>query len=313
MVDHVFLSTGRLSAGHAPGVRAGRRQAIAAPVKRQLRRNHYRAINFGPDSMEAMTLRKRRNWNDPGNWVLPDVLTNLADDRDEAEFYPAAQVLAQYFRRRPDGRVFFSGARFDRLGRSDDSSASNCFTAEDLVAVSMLSVKVPAHAALVLTGDSGNETADAISEELKKLPPSLSLEEAKLRTTVNGVEERGTHYLTMQRLWRLVTRFTVERSGGEKTGIGETRASKLLARKRPHLFPSSTTSSREPSLQAMHPSTSGTITGSPCRTNSRRTMVGSCWTCTGSANARASFSNPCSTIQIFRTSALSACSMSSSG
>ena len=218
-------------------MRAGRRQAIAAPVKRQLRRNHYRAINFGPDSMEAMTLRKRRNWNDPGNWVLPDVLTNLADDRDEAEFYPAAQVLAQYFRRRPDGRVFFSGARFDRLGRSDDSSASNCFTAEDLVAVSMLSVKVPAHAALVLTGDSGNETADAISEELKKLPPSLSLEEAKLRTTVTGVEERGTHYLTMQRLWRLVTRFTVERSGGEKTGIGETRASKLLARKRPHLFP----------------------------------------------------------------------------
>lgn len=261
-----------------------------------------------------MTLRKRRNWNDPGNWVLPDVLTNLADDRDEAEFYPAAQVLAQYFRRRPDGRVFFSGARFDRLGRSDDSSASNCFTAEDLVAVSMLSVKVPAHAALVLTGDSGNETADAISGELKKLPPSLSLEEAKLRTTVNGVEERGTHYLTMQRLWRLVTRFTVERSGGEKTGgSAKLGPASCLQGNVPTFCPSSTTSSREPSLQAMHPSTSGTITGSPCRTNSRRTMVGSCWTCTGSANARASFSNPCSTIQIFRTSALSACSMSSSG
>ena len=101
----------------------------------------------------------------------------------------------------------------------------------------MLSVKVPAHAALVLTGDSGNEIADDISEELKKLPPTLSLADARLRSTMNGVEEKGGHYLTMQRLWRLVTRFTVESSGREKTGIGETRASKLLARKRPHLFP----------------------------------------------------------------------------
>lgn len=206
-------------------------------MQRQLRRNHYRAINFGSDSMEAMKLRKKRNWNDPGNWVLPDVLANLADDRDEADFTPAAQVLAQYFRRRPDGRVFFSGARFDRLGRSDDASTCNRFTAEDIVAVSMLSVKVPAHAALELTGDPENKTADDISEELKKLPPTLTLAEAKLRTTVNGVEKRGVHYLTMQRLWRLVTRSTVEPSGGEKKGIGETRGSKLLARKRPHLFP----------------------------------------------------------------------------
>ncbi|MFD5867652.1 DUF6308 family protein [Corynebacterium sp. NPDC060344] len=184
-----------------------------------------------------MTLRKKRNWNDPGNWVLPDVLENLADDRGEADFTRPAQVLAQYFQRRPDGRVLFSGARFDRLGRSDDASTINRFTAEDLVAVSMLSVNVPANAALALTGDSGNDIADDISKELKKLPPTLSLAEAQLRTTVNGIEERGAHYLTMRRLWRLVTRFTVERSGGEKTGVGETRASKLLARKRPHLFP----------------------------------------------------------------------------
>ena len=187
--------------------------------------------------MEAMTLRKRRNWNDPGNWVLPDVLANLHDDQKNFDVTPAAQVLAQYFRRRPDGRVFFSGARFDRLGRSDDASTCNRFTAEDIVAVSMLSENIPAHAALALTGDSGNEIADTISEELKKLPPTLSLAEARLRSTVDGVEERGTHYLTMQRLWRLVTRFTVEPTGGETTWIGETRASKLLARKRPHLFP----------------------------------------------------------------------------
>ncbi|WP_146007533.1 DUF6308 family protein [Corynebacterium xerosis] len=96
-------------------------------------------------------------------WKLPDIF-------DEGREPDAAQMLAKYFRRRENGRVCFSGARFERLGGGGDQKPlANEFTADDFLAVSMLGVDVPAHGALVLMGDSNPNVAKRISELLDKL------------------------------------------------------------------------------------------------------------------------------------------------
>lgn len=161
-------------------------------------------------------------------WRLPDIF-------DEGREPDAAQMLAEYFRRRQNGRVCFSGARFERLGGGGDRKAdANRFTADDFLAVSMLGVDVPAHGALVLMGDSNPDVAKKISELLGKLPCDLHLADADL-TIPSGQD--GEHYTVMDELWKLVMNFEGTELCGQNPGVGATKTSKLLARKRPHLFP----------------------------------------------------------------------------
>ena len=111
----------------------------------------------------------------------------------------------------------FDGASFETIGhRWDDPATVNVITAADLVALSTLSVPVPASAAIALLGPD----ADKASKLLEEIPTDLSLADA-----TSGVLEDGS---AAARLWRLFRSYD---------DMGPTRTSKLLARKRPFLVP----------------------------------------------------------------------------
>lgn len=161
-------------------------------------------------------------------WQLPAIF-------DEGREPDAARMLAKYFRRRGNGRVCFSGARFERLGGGGDRKiVADRFTADDFLAVTMLGVDIPAHGALVLMGDSNSSVKDKISNLLGRLPRDLHLADADL-TTRSGQD--GEHYTVMNDLWKLVMNFAGTELSGQNPRVGATKTSKLLARKRPHLFP----------------------------------------------------------------------------
>lgn len=111
-------------------------------------------------------------------------------------------VAAYYDPKRP-----FAGALFDDFGHNP----SNRFTSDDLVAAGLLDVRFGPD---VVRGLLGPDTGD-IPKLLKKLAAKAPLWES--------------HDLTpAYTLWASLTSFD---------GVGPTKASKLLARKRPHLMP----------------------------------------------------------------------------
>lgn len=127
----------------------------------------------------------------------------------------AADVVRIYFTPRPTGR--FTGAHFERFeGGGDRPSVADEFTAEDLVAVSMLSVQVVGTAALEVLLHRRNR----LRELLRQVPTDLTLADVEPASITPEWPA-----------WRVYTEL---RSIGQ---IGPTTASKLLARKRPHLVP----------------------------------------------------------------------------
>jgi hypothetical protein len=114
----------------------------------------------------------------------------------------------------------FTGSRFDTLA---DAEHPNRITERDILAVSMLSVNVPAATTIWLLGDG----AARVSELLTKIPnvPIWS-DEADLEFDTSCAGQ----------LWKLV-RQTNWRGPNLKTGMGRTKTSKLLATKRPALIP----------------------------------------------------------------------------
>jgi hypothetical protein len=127
----------------------------------------------------------------------------------------AGAVVRRYFTPRPAGR--FTGAHFDRLGGGGDRPAvADEFTADDLIAVSMLSVPVVGDAALEILVHRRNR----LSELLRLIPTDTPLSAVPADAIEPGWPA-----------WRL---YTALRQIGH---IGPTTASKLLARKRPHLVP----------------------------------------------------------------------------
>jgi len=127
----------------------------------------------------------------------------------------AVSALREYFTPRPVGR--YSGAHFERLGGGGDRPAvADEFTAEDIVAITMLGVSVPGDAAVDVL-----ETRRArLCELLRGIPTDRAL--ADLTT-----EEIGDAW-AVRALYRELVSIA---------SIGETSATKLLARKRPHLVP----------------------------------------------------------------------------
>jgi hypothetical protein len=127
----------------------------------------------------------------------------------------AAQAVRRYFAPREEGG--FTGAYFERLGGGGDRpEVADVFTAEDLVAVSMLSVRIEGHAAVELL----IRRSDRLSDLLRAVPTDVSLSD------LNGDDLSET--------WAPRAVYRELRSVGS---IGPTTASKLLARKRPHLVP----------------------------------------------------------------------------
>src|SRR5689334_7005081 len=82
----------------------------------------------------------------------------------------ASRLVGTYFR--AEGGVQFTGRMFERLaGGGDHPSRCDVFDATDLVAVTMLSVSVPAEAAIWILGDG----ADQLSALLRDIPADVAL------------------------------------------------------------------------------------------------------------------------------------------
>jgi len=110
----------------------------------------------------------------------------------------------------------FTGARFDSWDSTGSRSADrDRFTADDLVAVTFLSVNVPAQAAILLL----DSKADRFSELLTDLGDDRDLVGEKAPLDIGGAGSA---------VWTELMSLP---------GVGPTTASKLLARKRPRLRP----------------------------------------------------------------------------
>lgn len=111
----------------------------------------------------------------------------------------------------------FSGAAFDTFGGGGDAiGRRHIFTSEDLVAVTLLGVEVPGHAALAIVDGQASE----LSALLTKIPANVDLREAPVEV-VNDSSAAAC-------LWKHLEALP---------GIGWVTAHKLMARKRPRLLP----------------------------------------------------------------------------
>ena len=152
----------------------------------------------GSEPCESAFVRLPRHLQDPD-----DELARLALRR----YYN----LAEYQRAEP-----FTGAHFDTWdSKGTQAEDSNLFTADDLVAVSFLSVDVKATAALTLL----DTDASRFAELLRQLGPDRDL--------ADEAEPWSDEWAGWV-LWRELRGLP---------DVGPTTASKLLARKRPRLRP----------------------------------------------------------------------------
>ncbi|EME16637.1 hypothetical protein G419_20140 [Rhodococcus triatomae BKS 15-14] len=129
----------------------------------------------------------------------------------------AVDVLHEYFTRRLVKTGYLrTGALWDTFDPSGRREADrDVVTADDLVAVTLLSVKIPAQGALILLGDRRAE----LSSLLREVGEDRDLA---------GESDPLTEESPVSRLEAALT---------EIHGIGRTTATKLVARKRPRLFP----------------------------------------------------------------------------
>lgn len=134
---------------------------------------------------------------------------------DPAHTEHSAEVVRRYYAPHPGGS--FTGAYFERLGGGGDRpEIADVLTAEDLVAVSMLSVRVDGRAALELLV----HRRERLSELLAKIPTDVRLGQLAPDDLGDGWPVRALY--------------------GEISsvhGLGATITTKLMARKRPHLVP----------------------------------------------------------------------------
>ena len=149
---------------------------------------------------------------------LPDILN---DDHIDA----AAKLLSAYYRLTTAGLPAYTGSLFNSWACGGDASdVVNRVTADDLIAVSFLAVDIPGEAAFGIL-----ETyASLISDLLAQIPADLDM--AKMNG--NDFDKLlGEDSPTLQ-LWHVLRGRVTGR-----WGMGETRTSKLMARKRPRLIP----------------------------------------------------------------------------
>jgi hypothetical protein len=115
----------------------------------------------------------------------------------------------------------FTGRHFDSFaGGGDAASVRDRITAEDLIAVQMLSVSVPAAQCVdLLEGELGS----ALTAQLAQIPTGIDL-------GTGAADRHLADGMPAERAWRLL-------NTREPNGIGWVIAGKVLARKRPRLIP----------------------------------------------------------------------------
>lgn len=129
----------------------------------------------------------------------------------------AQSMLQQYF---GDGAApsSFTGASFERFaGGGDRPEVALRFTAEDIVAVSMLSVRIPGAAALEIL----DTRAEALNELLAEVPLALDLWDDAAEAAIAPGSSASLLWAELKAI----------------DGSGWVTAGKLLARKWPRLIP----------------------------------------------------------------------------
>lgn len=156
-------------------------------------------------------------------WLIE--VMNLPEILDSAHIEQAAELVTEYYTKTYKRGEVQTGARFESwMGGGDAPEVANTITADDLIAVTFLSVDVPAPAAIGIL-----EThTDRISELLEQVPADLDLASVVATdfAAVLGPDSAA------DQLWRLL-----RQSDAQRWGIGQTTASKIMARKRPRLIP----------------------------------------------------------------------------
>lgn len=128
-------------------------------------------------------------------------------------------LVEEYFRTDSAGQPLFTGSWFERVGGGGTPpEVRHGFTADDLVAVQMLSVTVPAEAAVWMLGRGAKELASL----LEQIPVGVTPRDGQ------GAEMLRLDGGPLTQMWRLLH--------GQR-GIGWVTAGKLCARKRPALAP----------------------------------------------------------------------------
>lgn len=148
-----------------------------------------------------------------------DIPTRLLDED------VAVELVKEYFADNPaTGLARYSGAYFERLGGGGDRpEVAYQITAEDLLAVSMLSVRVIRYYALHVLDYKGRE----ISGLLAQIPVDVKLAD-------DGAEHLIGQGGPAWELWQLLHDIQPPL---HRSRLGPVAAGKLLARKRPHLIP----------------------------------------------------------------------------
>ena len=164
-------------------------------------------------------------------WDLPQILTTDHTDR-------AVAHLQEYFATDPRTGPMYTGSMFHKLGGGGDTkSVKNDITRDDLLSLSLLDVPVRGIQVVQLleppelTGSIDlNEvatrdfTAYELPYDLEQIRGIL----ASIPTDVGLASKKAAAYLDAgNMLWTALRR----------RGFGPSRVSKLLARKRPRLFP----------------------------------------------------------------------------
>ena len=138
----------------------------------------------------------------------------------------AVRLVKDYFADDPaTGRAEYSGAYFERLGGGGDRpEVAYQITAEDLLAVSMLSVPVVRYYALHVLDYRARE----ISSLLAQIPVDVAL-----------ADDEAEHLIVQGgpawELWELL--HAIRPRPQDRNRLAAVAAGKLLARKRPHLLP----------------------------------------------------------------------------
>lgn len=132
-----------------------------------------------------------------------------------------SSALGNYFGRKSGG---FTGSQFESLIKDSDPFV---ITAQDLIAITTLSVEVPARAMLWILSDNGQRE---ISKHLREIPDDIDIWDDQ----AGDIFSDGGHVM---KLWRALGRanWPVPEPGGGLGGI--TKRSKILAAKRPRLIP----------------------------------------------------------------------------
>ena len=127
----------------------------------------------------------------------------------------ARRLLRTYFGTEGSDKPY-TGAYFETLGGGDAPAHRDVITPLDIVAVSTLSVDVPAAASIALLGPD----ADRVSALLSGIPADVDL--------VDAEDALISEASPASQLWELLRGYK---------GVGRTKTSKLMARKRPRLVP----------------------------------------------------------------------------